>query len=1138
MSMGNENAFDAVLESFGESSQVKGKRFEEAVKWWLQKDPYWKSVLKPSSVRLWSESEYRDGVDIGIDLTAEGFDGETWAIQAKNWERETAIPKAEIDKFLAASNSVTYQKRLLVTTTNEISANAERTLLKQEKPVVVVKREDLGVSSCWEHFDSGDSVREKINQKQLRPHQVDALNNVVQGFRTQPRGQLIMACGSGKTFTAIRIAEALEAQTVLVLLPSLLLVRQTLNAWYSDSASAFTSIAVCSDPTTADVDKADSTIELPFPTTTRPDQIKAFLTRKGRKVIFSTYDSSERVAEAVPQGVQFDLIICDEAHRLAGLASSSYTTCLDNAKIASKHRLFMTATPRIFSEIVKQKADERANILFSMDDTGVFGSVLHNYSFASAISDKMLTDYQVIVVGVEDQETFEMIDSRALLDVAGEVTDARELAAHVALAKSMEKYDLRRVITYHSRITKASSFATLHPIVLDEMQKKGLRSKEIWTSWITGNHSTFQRQRKIKNLEGLPEGQRGILSNARCLTEGIDVPSLDGIAFVDKRNSTVDIVQAVGRAIRLGPNKKMGYIVVPFMLRKGSSPSEIESSEWAPVWAVLNAMRAHDDRIGEDIDSYRENLGRGNAIGAISDRIVLDMPAGVPETFFGEIREILVSRTGEAWRKNYGRLRRFVEEFGTSDVSSSYQDDEGNLGDWVVSQRIFFKKNDLSPERVKLLEELPGWLWQKKTEWDEQFEMLRVEHELHGVAALRTDFVNKDFRKLGSWIAVQRQRKKKGTISDEQVKALEGLEGWTWDAVASRWFQHFEELRQLSIAAGSADIPAKFVSEKGTRLGQWVGNLRVNYANGQLEKETILLLGSLKGWSWGPRAEAFQKGLASMARYWDRKTGEVLDRNFVDAEGYPLGKFITEQRSQLKKGDLSPSRKAELDAYVGWEQNSQDHQIESYRNALLEFGKIEGHYNVPPNHITASGVWLGLIIYKLLRRDASEKSEYWVNLEKALSSVEGFELPKRVSKEQGLRQKFEERLLQYQQFMQQHGRPPSTHKAISGEEESLANWAETQRIAYKKEQLSETRISALEELSSWVWDVDKAQFMLKLEVYLEWIAEYGTLTVPDKARYKEINLGSWRGTLKASRNKGVLPTWKVELLDSLGKWDT
>lgn len=1130
--------FEEIMASIDGESYEKGQRFEKVLQWWLQNDPYWRTVLKPHTVKLWRDSELRDGVDIGIDLTAEGFDGKTWAIQAKNWKADKPIPKSEIDKFIVASNTATYQRRVLVTSTNEISTNAERAISQQEKPLVVVKRDDLADSPIWDAFNLGQNARGSIALKQLRPHQEAALLDVVNRLKHQKRGQLIMACGSGKTFTALRIAEELKAQKILVLLPSLLLVRQTLNAWHSDGSINFASIAVCSDPTTAAVDKADSIIELPFPTTTRPDDIQDFLASGGRKVIFSTYDSSERVSEALPQGFSFDLIICDEAHRIAGLANSTYAACLDDAKLPSLRKLFMTATPRIFSEAVKLKADDRSNLLYSMDDESIFGPVLHTYSFAAAISDKMLTDYQVIVIGVDDAETLEMINSRVLLDVGEIVTEARELAVHVALAKAMEKYDLKKVISYHSRISKASSFANQHPSVLRKMEKEGFKTRAVWTSWISGRDSTFKRQRQIRHLENLDEGSRGILSNSRCLTEGIDVPSLDGIAFVDKRNSTVDIVQAVGRAIRLGPNKKMGYVVVPFLLQKGKPPSQIESSEWAPVWAVLNALRAHDSRMGEEIDAYRENLGRGRVGNVISDRIVLDLPSETPESFFHGVNEIMVSRTSESWWKNYGRLLRFVEEFETADVPSSFEDNEGALGDWVSLQRMTFSRNELSTQKASILEALPGWQWKKKFEWEEQFGVLSSAHAQFGLDAFRTDFVFEKSKKIGSWLATQRQRKKQGSLSADQVAAFESLEGWAWNAVASIWWERLEELKEESTLLGTVNIPAAHVTGKGTRLGNWVDSQRSSYKRGKLDHTQVAALESIAGFLWAPRDEAVQKGLEAMRRFWTGHPGEIVDRNYVDEEGYPLGNFLADQRRSYLEGQMSPTRKEQLDKFAGWENNTQDAQIEIYRQALVDFGNREGHFKIPANYISESGVWLGLIVRKLSNRKVGDMTKYWLSLEQTLNSVQGFQVPLRVEKKEALQQNFEQRKVDYQKFVDQHGRQPSSHNPTSEQEESLAGWAGTQRANFKSGKLSGERTESLEELEYWNWDNERAKFIEKLQAYKSWIAEHGTLNVPDKASYLGVNLGSWRGTLRASRKKGTLPTWKVKLLDELGDWES
>jgi predicted helicase len=313
-----KTAFEKVLESLGQESFSKGTKFERVLKWWLQNDDIWSKELLPDSVELWDESNYRTGPDIGIDLTATDIAGNVWAIQAKNWNPDVVLPKSEIDKFLTASNTKIFQKRLLVTTTNEISTNALRAIQEQEKPVVVVSKTNLEDSEIWEFFQDSLRPPKAAPKKQLFPHQSEAIKAVATSFKSNTRGQLLMACGSGKTITAQRIQEKLASETTLILLPSLLLVEQTLKSWRSEASKPFLALSVCSDSSVNGDDPISKASDLPFPVTTNPNEIRKFLQLPGKIVIFSTYQSSQKIEEAVKsKKFQFDLVICDEAHRLA-----------------------------------------------------------------------------------------------------------------------------------------------------------------------------------------------------------------------------------------------------------------------------------------------------------------------------------------------------------------------------------------------------------------------------------------------------------------------------------------------------------------------------------------------------------------------------------------------------------------------------------------------------------------------------------------------------------------------------------------------------------------------------------------------------------------------------------------------------
>ena len=460
-------SFAALLTSLSTDALTRGKQFERLVKWWLTKDPIWSRKIK--SVWLWDEWPDYSGRDIGIDLVAEMTDGTLCAVQAKCFDENRDIPKSELDSFISAASHRTFQHRLLVATTDGLSANAKRMLADQH--VVRVMRSDLESSlNLWPASIDELSAPAQPHASP-RPHQNLAITDVTNGFEGNSRGQLIMACGTGKTLTALWIKETLKPKTTLVLVPSLNLLAQTLSEWAKNSLSPWQYLCVCSDDTVNKLDDQPiSTVgDLPFEVTTNPADIAKFLSLGGERIIFSTYQSSAQVAKAQEQsGVSFDLVICDEAHRLTGKTDADYATVLDEKKIVGQKRLFMTATPRTYTTAAKSKAEDRGVEITSMDDEHVYGPVLHKLSFGEAIKQDLLSDYRVLIVGVTDPQVQDLIDRRELVSVNDSVnTDARTLAAHIGLAKATKDYNLKRTISFHSRITSADPFAKDHLKIID-----------------------------------------------------------------------------------------------------------------------------------------------------------------------------------------------------------------------------------------------------------------------------------------------------------------------------------------------------------------------------------------------------------------------------------------------------------------------------------------------------------------------------------------------------------------------------------------------------------------------------------------------------------------------------------------------
>ena len=618
-----------------------GGDFEWLCKWFLENAPRYRGQFE--KVWLWKDWPERWGPDAGIDIVARMRTGELWAIQAKAVHRDRAIPKREIDSFLSESNRPQFAYRLLMSTTDDIGATARRTLHGQEKTVGLVLRGDFLTEEVkWPVQIGGKGAR--LAPWTARPHQSTAIEAVVGGFRHHDRGRLIMACGTGKTLTALWIAERLQSSLTLVLVPSLSLVQQNLAEWGRHSAADFDTLVVCSDESVlqSHADTAiQSTADLGVKVTTDPAEIRHFLGQRRQRpaVVFATYQSSDRIA-AVQAGKAkpFHLVICDEAHRLAGHAEGLFATVLDDKKIKASKRLFMTATPRYFKEHVKQRAAELEFELVSMDDAHVFGPEFHVLTFHEAISadPPLLTDYQVVVIGVTDREAKAWAEEARLVRTAeGLSTDARTLAAQIGLAKAMKKYDLRKIITFHSSVAKAARFvdATQRdslPGVIPHLTQSSRPSGKLWTKHISGHTPAGQRATLLKGLGDLPDGTRGILSNCACLGEGVDVPLLDGVAFIDPKRSMVDIIQAVGRVIRKAEGKQIGTIVIPVFIDESEDADHVLSqSAFEPVWQVLKALRAHDRRLADELDQLRLSLGRRPKFGGrinLPANIHLDVP--------------------------------------------------------------------------------------------------------------------------------------------------------------------------------------------------------------------------------------------------------------------------------------------------------------------------------------------------------------------------------------------------------------------------------------------------------------------------------------------------------------------------------
>jgi len=613
----------------------------------------------------WAKENRFDQRDTGIDLVAQLADSPNdWcAIQCKFYQEGHRIQKADIDSFFTASGKRPFTRRMIVDTTGvQWSEHADEALRDQIVETIRIGLSDLEDSGIdWETFAKTRTVK-LLDKKRPRQHQIDALKAVREGLAKADRGKLIMACGTGKTYTALHIAEQMVGKggRILFLVPSLSLMSQSIREWSIDANIPLRCFAVCSDSQVgvqkaADGDVADIDVhDLEIPATTNGSTIAArakSAAPEAMTVVFSTYQSIQAVSAAqLKYGLHdFDLIVCDEAHRTTGVKlaneeESNFIRVHDAAYIRGKKRLYMTATPRIFGDAVKKTADEADAVLCSMDDANLFGETLFTRNFSWAVQNGLLTDYKVIVLAV-DEEAVSAGVQRLLADENSELKldDATKI---VGCYKALTKADLRpdvagdtgpmrRALAFAKDIKRSkmveAEFARVAKEwreTLDDEVAATIPPLEIQIRHVDGQFSAHARNERLawlKDTAAEAETCR-ILTNARCLSEGVDVPALDAILFLHPRKSQIDVVQSVGRVMRRAEGKKMGYVILPVAVPAGKAPEEAldDNEKYRVVWQILNALRAHDDRLDATINKIDLGVDPGDRIEIIA--VTNEMP--------------------------------------------------------------------------------------------------------------------------------------------------------------------------------------------------------------------------------------------------------------------------------------------------------------------------------------------------------------------------------------------------------------------------------------------------------------------------------------------------------------------------------
>ncbi|KHO29219.1 DEAD/DEAH box helicase [Corynebacterium minutissimum] len=659
------SAFGEVLSQLRENQPQGsyGIKFEKLMVNYFRTDPVLQEQF--SEVSRWSDWEFNGGKqDTGIDLVARRADDDAWvAIQCKFYKPDTYIQKRHLDSFFEASgHSFTTDKgresfaqRIIISTSERWSKNAEEMLEHQLIPTNRIGTAAIAESPInWDVTFPGSEIEINLTRREVfssRPHQQEAISKAIAGFEAHDRGKLIMACGTGKTFTALRLVEQYAENNggrarVLFLVPSISLLSQTLKEWTAQNQEhlPLKSYAVCSDTKVSKKAEDIASYDLEVPVSTNGKDI-AERTAQGKRraginVIFSTYQSIEAIHEAQAEyGMDdFDLVICDEAHRttgvtLAGEDASTFVKIHDEKYIKASKRLYMTATPRLFDDNVKGKAEEHSAELASMDDEAIYGPEFYRLGFGEAVDKGLLTDYKVLVMTVEEDIAADVLAANPTNEI-NLTTASAMIGAWNGLAKrsgaeqdtksgfEANAQPMRRTVAFAKDIKASKTIQETFPTLIRQYQEQ-LKDHaatndvsllnidlQVAVEHVDGTMNALERGNKISWLESsIPEDETRILTNARCLSEGVDVPALDSVIFFHPRNSMVDVVQSVGRVMRKAEGKDYGYIILPVAIPPGVSPSQAlnDNTRFRVVWQILNALRAHDDRFNAKVNSIALN---------------------------------------------------------------------------------------------------------------------------------------------------------------------------------------------------------------------------------------------------------------------------------------------------------------------------------------------------------------------------------------------------------------------------------------------------------------------------------------------------------------------------------------------------
>jgi len=743
-----------------------------------------------------------------------------------------------------------------------------------------------------------------------RYYQVEAVQACCSALYDGGRGQLISACGTGKTVMCQRIAELLcpAGGVVVITCPSIALILQTLREWGLTN-NTHAALAVCIDETAADC--AVTVDDLPASVTTDPDEIASWLRRPTAatiRLIVSTHQSVHVVGEALRRaGKVTDLLIVDEAHRSAGVADKHTALVHHDRHLAARRRLYTTATQKVIGD---RDGEDSSRTKAGMENEEIFGPVLYRYTVAQAIADDYLDDYRIVVMGATRREILDHLatlprDAVASIDSP---TGLHTAMVQTVIARAAVQFGLRRILTFCNRVNESAEFARTISRTLKALPADLRPGQPLYAAHIDGTMTLAAREKVLGKLVSPPGDGWAVVSNCRCLAEGVDVPSVDAVAFTTPKQSTTEIIQIVGRALRRYPEGSgMATIIVPILLP--DEPGEVDEADlgdYKLLWQVLRALRAHDTVLGEALDRHRAAVTWKRPDLQPIEQVLVDLPEGYDDgTFLRYLNARIISSTTSSWWEGYGRLTAYHAEHGTIDLPQSFVQDGFAYGRWLHQARQAYRAKRLLPEQIAALNEL-GMIWEPKANaWNANLAALTVYYNEHGDLNIASNkFWVQDIN-IGYVLYAARKDYADGTLAPSRIADLEALRiDWT-PGIFGRMM---ETLRAYYRVHGDIDVPKDFRAH-GIPVRAWLDKQRKKRTAGELTDAQIAALDAV-GMVWNLYLEEnWAQHLNEAIRFRDEH-GHLQPSAARDAprDELALYHWFLTQRAMYAAGTLTPER--------------------------------------------------------------------------------------------------------------------------------------------------------------------------------------------------------------------------------------